>query len=1617
MSDKLQILQADEIIKEIQSIRKEMPGLISDVKEANGAIKAFNSSLRSNNIQRYAQELQNLTSISRQLNQVNQQVSVQVERLSRVEANNARATAENARARRESAQAARQETLARERAERQAAKEARQNNESSSAYKRLSQEANRVKMTTKNLEAEILILTRDFKTGLISQQQYNQELAKLQGQFSAASSRAKQLDSDLKRIDANVGDRQRNVGNYRDAAMGAVKALNSQITTMIASYAGFHAIVNGTSSLIHNNYELSDSLADLQIRLHGNKEATDGLFDSLRKIDTRTSLGELVNTASIVAKKGVAAEEINGITKALDDYFIVAGKEAGNREEGTASIVKLISIFNEDKHITAERVTEIGTALVKLQNSGVATGSKMIDIAERIGAVRGITGVTLPQVLGFAAAIEQLGQKSEVAGTAGMQILTKILSDMPKYAKLAGISTKELRKAYNDNPFEAVVKVAEGVLKTGDFERISQDLEEVGVKGARVKGVLGDIASNADFVRKRIKDAGLAINENGYLSETAAKKQETFAATIDKIKKEFELVGSNDGFRNFIKTSSDLLLGFIKILTAIPFGVVATGLTLITAAWAYYKGMMIQATVTAAWNNSQSLLGIVRNKAARLGLLGEAEALRAHTIQTNANTMARGLNVASLESQIAGERAAIIALEAKTAANHAEAVAISEQIAAKRALIFALEAEVVATNEATVATAGLNAASKASPLGIVLSVLAVLVPLMMSFADNTEEAAKKTRTLAENQKDLNDAMDKGVKNAAEEVSHLDELYHKYTNANTPIKERKEILKELQDYYPSYFGNLTTEKNLNDKLTASYQELRDAIVGAARADAIRDKLKGRMSERLTRDEQLNRDIQKESEANKTLRADAKTKKVQRTRVDGGDGKSFVIELESTDLLKASDQRVKNLERVRKNNEKADEEEDKILLDMAFKEDKRTAKLRADRANRLGKFVKPDDEEKKKDKVYSGAKLTGEQKDRLNIFQSDRDMGIAELTRQQNEGLINEQQFQEKRIAIIQKYAEAIQNYLKSSNAKEKQIEGAVRLRAYTEMKTALKEQSDFFAKQSEENYKKTKNTLEIQSKELEKNNFLTDSERLEKQIEIDSQSLLKAQEYYSEQISIATSYHQDTLELERKRDEEIGKIQDSRSDKFQSRLEAYKKDLERETAIATAKSDLSIEEQKSLIISNKKLSNSEKEYRLGLLEIDQQIKSNQIQVDSLIKEKAKYDLRVAMAKLAGKQDVEAEKKVADKDLEIERLKNEIKKLKGEAFDAIDQRTQTIRDTIAKGFGDLGFAGFGDAYAKTMDRMKNKTLEWQDYAVMAASAVLDSLTQLNNRQKEQTIANLDEQLKHSQETTEQEIGFINERLGYLNNLDELTKEQMSERNRLEDEARTYKEQQFQREKMIAAQKAKAEQRAAAQQALINGALAATMTLAQLGFIAGAIPAALALAFGIAQSIAISSKNPVPEYWVGRNNGPAEFALTQERGREIITDNAGNVTDQGSNSGSKMTWLNKGDRVFTADQSRQIIADLGGLPKIGQNIFKKAAMNSLKAPSVIMITQPGGTIDENKIIEGLAARFESTFKRYTNSTIIKKNGKIIEKNGANIGVILGEYDLKTGEETWYQ
>lgn len=123
--------------------------------------------------------------------------------------------------------------------------------------------------------------------------------------------------------------------------------------------------------------------------------------------------------------------------------------------------------------------------------------------------------------------------------------------------------------------------------------------------------------------------------------------------------------------------------------------------------------------------------------------------------------------------------------------------------------------------------------------------IAAVTKVVEHFSNAADEAAEKERELAEETKnfkrEISDISATTAQYAEKEVSALDRLYNIASDETKSRKERANAIKELQRIYPAYFKDIDAEKIKVKELESQYDNLRTAILKAAKARAAEAKL--------------------------------------------------------------------------------------------------------------------------------------------------------------------------------------------------------------------------------------------------------------------------------------------------------------------------------------------------------------------------------------------------------------------------------------------------------------------------------------------------------------------------------------------------------------------------------------------------------------------------------------------------------------------------------------------------------------------------------------------------------------------------------------------------------
>lgn len=139
-----------------------------------------------------------------------------------------------------------------------------------------------------------------------------------------------------------------------------------------------------------------------------------------------------------------------------------------------------------------------------------------------------------------------------------------------------------------------------------------------------------------------------------------------------------------------------------------------------------------------------------------------------------------------------------------------------------------------ATNTSATATARLGAGFKLLASGLIIG---AIIAIVTNFTKLKNLLSGLTKEQALN----NDINKKAIEGYVKEKVQVEGLAREAKNENTTKQRKKEIIVELNQISPTYFGNIKTEKDLHEKLTGAVSDYIKAIELKARAEVAYQKL--------------------------------------------------------------------------------------------------------------------------------------------------------------------------------------------------------------------------------------------------------------------------------------------------------------------------------------------------------------------------------------------------------------------------------------------------------------------------------------------------------------------------------------------------------------------------------------------------------------------------------------------------------------------------------------------------------------------------------------------------------------------------------------------------------
>ena len=341
------------------------------------------------------------------------------------------------------------------------------------------------------------------------------------------------------------------------------------ITAGIAAVAGAVMTVKQT---VEAYAEYDDKLVDVMKTTDLTKMETQALNEEIRKIKTRTAQIELLELARVAGKLGIRGkEDILGFVNATDKIKVALAEDlGGDTEESVRQLGKLVDIFKLDQEFTMEEsLLKIGSAMNALGASGTANEGYMLEFTKRVAGVAPTAGITIDKILGIATTLDELGQTSEVSGTAFNQVISNMFKNTADYAHVAGMELQAFTDLMNEDANEALIQLLIGAKGSSDgFGQLAKSLSSLGMDGVRATNVLGVLAANIDQLRENQKFSNEEFVKGNSLLIEFNKKNNSAQANLEKAAKIFKQVQVDLGeklapiYASTIKKASTLLKVF-----------------------------------------------------------------------------------------------------------------------------------------------------------------------------------------------------------------------------------------------------------------------------------------------------------------------------------------------------------------------------------------------------------------------------------------------------------------------------------------------------------------------------------------------------------------------------------------------------------------------------------------------------------------------------------------------------------------------------------------------------------------------------------------------------------------------------------------------------------------------------------------------------------------------------------------------------------------------------------------------------------------------------------------------------------------------------------------------
>lgn len=603
------------------------------------------------------------------------------------------------------------------------------------------------------------------------------------------SERWKQLADDINMVKGRIAELNQELDG-KESLWGRFKKWADDVWPALDLLSSWiRGFIGSAQSLVDAYASMDQEMANVRKFTGMTESRVAALNEEFKKLDTRTSREELNKLAQEAGRLGKSSiEDVLGFVRAADKIN-VALDDLG--EGATLTLSKLTGVFGvESMYGTEQSLLKVGSVINELSQNCSAAAPYLSNFAERMGGVGAQAGLTIQQIMGFAAVLDSNGQAVEASSTALSQVIVRMMQEPAKYAKVAGLDVKKFSDMLRTDVNGALILFLETLQKAGGMDVLSPMFKDMGENGSRAIASLSTLAMHIDQVRRQQDAANLAFEEGSSIDKEFAVQNNTVAAALEKCKNRANELRVELGeqiqplMRHMLVSGSSLIRG---ILTTIK----------------YLK------------ENITSVIAV-------------ASAVAAYTIILKVHSL--WLDRVAVKTMLADKATKAWAVTQK---------ALSGIIAVTRLAVAALTNSFLYFKNGLSVTYAMQERWRKSMEGMKF---ASWTGLILALAAAVFILYKRMTSLSAVQKAVNDAQQQAVAETADEVTKIRQLQSIVEDNNRTLWERHRAIVQLKSIMADYNASLDTEGRLinhNTSLIDAYiKKLRERALAAALEDQMK-----------------------------------------------------------------------------------------------------------------------------------------------------------------------------------------------------------------------------------------------------------------------------------------------------------------------------------------------------------------------------------------------------------------------------------------------------------------------------------------------------------------------------------------------------------------------------------------------------------------------------------------------------------------------------------------------------------------------------------------------------------------------------------------------------------